>query len=183
MVQKTALTNPVYHPRAEAEFETINAAIDRVGYLRREIDRTEGMMNDAIAAVKQSHEAAAAPLKKALERLEGLVERYCTKHRNVLTENHRYKFAEFPAGAVSWRSRPPSIQADEESVLKYLKRCRKKAFKRFIRTAESIDKQALLKVPHVAALIKGVTIIKGEEVFVIKPVESDLAPGKPEAAA
>ncbi|KKT96721.1 MAG: Mu-like protein prophage FluMu host-nuclease inhibitor protein gam, partial [Parcubacteria group bacterium GW2011_GWA2_45_15] len=54
-----------------------------------------------------------------------------------------------------------------ESILESLKSLK---LKRFIRTKEEIDKEAMLKEPETAKTVKGVSISQHEE-FVAKPTE------------
>ncbi|PIS34681.1 MAG: hypothetical protein COT37_01425, partial [Parcubacteria group bacterium CG08_land_8_20_14_0_20_43_9] len=59
---------------------------------------------------------------------------------------------------------------DVESILESLKALK---LKRFIRTKEEVDKEAMLKEPETAKTVKGVSISQHEE-FVAKPAELEV---------
>jgi phage host-nuclease inhibitor protein Gam len=160
-----------YVPQSRDE---VNEAIAELGRGQRERLRIETAMNDEIAAIKAKHEAAAKPIGDRISELTKGIALWCEANRSSLTRDGKVKFHEFATGVVNWRKRPHSIVArGVDAVLAILKQ---RGLKQFIRTTETIDKDAMLKTDEtraLAATIPGVKVDQKED-FVVKPLETNL---------
>jgi len=133
--------------------------IDRLSVLRGKIAELDGQRDDDIAQIRAFHASEA-------ESLIGDVQAYCEAHRADLTQNGKKKSVRFPSGQIGWRKRPASILiADAEVALADALRW---GLTQFVRTKNSLDKDAMLKEPKVAATVVGVTVVAGAEEFIIK---------------
>lgn len=164
---KTAAV-PAAQTREEAE-----AAVHRLGELRRQLTRAETELNDRVAELKLAAETAAKPLQEEVARLSAQVQGFCEANRTELTNGGRTKTVLFATGEVKWRARPPSVSVrGVEAVIA----CLKASFGgRFVRTKEEIDKEAMLADRETAAKVPGVKIGSEGEDFVIEPLNVELA--------
>ncbi len=149
-----------------------DAMIRQLGDLRREIARIEADMNDRLARIKERFEERAEPLRdKATELLSG-IEHYCAANREELTGGGKVKFHRFKNGDVNWRKRPSKVTLrGTEAVIERLKEL---GLKRFIRTAEQVNKEAVLSDPEAVKSVKGLSIGSEGEDFVVEPFEAEL---------
>lgn len=164
---KTAAV-PAAQTREEAE-----AAVHRLGELRRQLTRAETKLNDQVAKLKLEADAAAKPLQEEVAQLSARVQGFCEANRTELTNGGRTKTVIFATGEVKWRARPPSVSIrGVEAVIAYLKA---QYQGRFVRTKEEIDKEAMLADRETASAIPGVKIGSEGEDFVIEPLNVELA--------
>ncbi len=146
--------------------------IQLLGEKRREIMRIEHAMNDEIAAVKAHHEAQAMPLKGEISEIIAAIQAWAETNRNELTNDGKIKTVKLPSGEFNWRTRPPKVSVrGKAKVIEALKGL---GLKRFVRTTEDIDKEALLKEKNVATQIQGVSISSAGEDFSINPYELEI---------
>jgi phage host-nuclease inhibitor protein Gam len=151
--------------------DEVVAAIAAIGENQRARQRIETQMNDEIAAIKSRYELQAEPLNLLIAQHQEGVQIWCEANRDALTQGGKVKTATFASGEVRWRITPPSVTVRKaEAVLTYLL---KAGLKRFVRTKEEVNKDALLLEPKVAATIPGITINQSEE-FIIAPFEAKL---------
>jgi phage host-nuclease inhibitor protein Gam len=149
----------------------VDAAIAQIGQAQRIRADIETRMNAELAAVKERHEAEAAPHAAVINMMGDAVRIYCEAQRARLTREGRTKTAKFGAGEVSWRMRPPRVTVRGEGIL--IEALKRLGLDRFIRTKEELDKNAILAEPEAVQDIKGLSITQGED-FVIKPFASEL---------
>lgn len=167
--QKTYAANlPVPQSRDEAA-----AVVTAIGELNRTKARLEADMNDELAAIKETFEAKATPIKEALaEKTEGL-KMWAEANRTALTGGDKTKTVDLGTGVLKWRLRPPSVRITGlEAVVERLKTL---GLLRFLRTREEIDKEAMQREPDVARTVAGVAIGSAGEDFIVEPFESELA--------
>lgn len=165
-VKQNAARFPVPQSRDQA-----NDAIRRIGELSRERARIEADMNDHLAALKESFEVQAVPLKTEIDALSEGVQTWCEAHRTALLPGAG-KTASFPAGEVAWRVRPPKcVVRGVETVIDGLKRL---GLGRFVRTKDEINKEAIINEPDAVRGVAGISIEQGED-FIITPYEAELA--------
>ncbi len=138
----------------------------KIGEEQRAINEIQSCLNDAVDELKTKAMDDAKPhQEKVSELVEGLFA-YAESNRDELTNGEKRKTVEVPTGTFGWRMTPPAVSLrDIPSILKNLKALK---LKRFIRTKEEVDKEAMLKEPDVANKVKGVSIGQREE-FVAKP--------------
>src|SRR3989338_6509096 len=142
-----------------------------IGQEQRATDKIQSGLNAKVDELKAKAMVDDDPhQKKISELVEGLFA-FAEAHRDELTDGGKRKTVEVPTGTFGWRMAPPSVKLrDVESILESLKSLK---LKRFIRTKEEIDKEAMLKEPETAKTVKGVSISQHEE-FVAKPAELEV---------
>jgi len=151
--------------------EQASDAISEIGRLQRERQRLEAAMNDELALVKERYEAEAGPHNSRIQLLTKGLQIWCEVRRDELTQDGRTKTVALPAGEVRWRTTPPRVNARAlETVLATLRRV---GLRRFIRTKEELNKEAILLEPEAVRDVKGISISQREE-FVVVPFESQL---------
>lgn len=165
-IKNPAPLYPVPQNRDEA-----NEAIAKIGIAQRERARIQADMNDALATVKQRFEEEAKPFNAQIEAMFQGVQTWCEANRTELTKGGKVKFANFPAGEIKWRMRPPKVTLRAvDTVLETLKRL---GLNRFIRIKEEPNKEAMLAEPKALEGLAGVKFEQGED-FVIVPFETEL---------
>lgn len=142
-----------------------------IGQEQRATDKIQLGLNAAVDKLKVQALAGVEPHQRKVSQLvEGLFA-FAEAHRDELTNGGKRKTVEVPTGTFGWRMTPPAVKLHNvESILKFLKSLK---LKRFIRTKEEVDKEAMLKEPEVAKTVKGVSIGQHEE-FVAKPSELEV---------
>ena len=142
-----------------------------IGQEQRATEEIRSGLNTAVDKLKTQAMADDEPHQKRISQLvEGLFA-YAEAHRDELTDGGKRKTVEVPTGIFGWRMTPPAVSLrDVKSILESLKSLK---LKRFIRTKEEVDKEAMLKEPDVAKTVKGVSISQREE-FVAKPAELEV---------
>ena len=159
--------------RAPADRDEANTFLAEIGRLQREVAAEQGRLNASIADAKTAAEAAVKPLQARIEDLSRGLQLWAEANRALLTADGRTKTVKLPAGDVSWRHRPPRVTIrDAEKVLGLLIG----NLRRFVRSKEEIDKEAILREPEAVASVSGITVGSVGEDFVIEPVEMPLAP-------
>lgn len=149
-----------------------DAMIRQLGETRRGIDRIEADMNDQLAAIKEQFEKAAEPLRERADALLSGIEHFCATYRSELTKGGKVKHHRFKNGDVNWRKRPSKVTLrGADSVIERLKEL---SLKRFIRTTEQVNKEAILADPDAVQSIKGISIGSEGEDFVVEPFEAEL---------
>lgn len=152
--------------------EEVITGIKQLGDIQRELIRVETEMNDSIAEITASHSPAIEGLKAKMEELQNGIQTWCEAHRDELTNNGKVKFANLTTGEVQWRNRPPSVSIrGADAVIDFLKRL---GLKRFIRTKEELNKEAMLNEKDAVKNIPGITIKTDVEDFSIIPFEQEV---------
>jgi phage host-nuclease inhibitor protein Gam len=147
--------------------------LKRIGDLRRQIDRSEVDMKDALARIKAKAQEALVPVIDELSGLEEGVRMWCESNRDMLTAQGKIKTVDLGTGKIKWRTRPPKISL--RGIDKIIEQIQARKLKSFLRTKIEVDKEAMQKDPETANGIKGVSIITGVEDFVIEPFEAEVA--------
>lgn len=149
------------------------ADIRTIGDLQRQALRTTTEMNDAIAAITQQYQPQLDALNERIKTLQDGVQSYCEAHRDELTNNGKVKTANMITGEVMWRQRPPRVSVRGiENVIETLERL---GLSRFIRKKPEINKDAILDDQDAVRGVAGITVITGQEDFVITPFEQETA--------
>lgn len=150
-----------------------NKAILELGNQRREAARLETEMNDQIAVIKDKYGEKVQPHnEKAAELLTG-IDTFCSAHRDRLTNDNKVKFFRFSNGVISWRKQPAKVTLRKvEDVLKKLKDLK---LRKFIRTKEEVDKEAILLEPKKVANITGISVGSEGEAFFVDPQDIEIA--------
>jgi phage host-nuclease inhibitor protein Gam len=148
------------------------ASIRTIGDVQREFERVRADMNDAIAAITQDAQPQLAALSQRIEALQAGVQAWCEAHRvDLCGEADKLgKTANLVTGEVSWRQRPPRVTIrDVDTVMDTLLRM---GLGRFVRVKNEPNKEAMLNEPDAVRGIAGITIVTGQEDFIVVPFEA-----------
>ncbi len=127
------------------------------------------------AATKAAHEAAAAEHKGALKMIQKQLQAFAEARRDELTGGGKTKTIQRPTGMLSWRTKPPSVSVAGKVADVVARLMNTRFAGLFLRTKHELDKEAMLKHPADAETVEGISIISGEEEFVILPAGLELA--------
>jgi phage host-nuclease inhibitor protein Gam len=169
--KRKALALPVPQDRDQAVEH-----MARIGQLRRLIAAHQADAAAKLAAIAEVVEQAIEPLHAELIAKEKGLQSYCEANRDELTQGGKVKFHKFATGKVSWRKRPAKVSIQKAKDV--IARLKELGLKRFIRTEEAIDKEAMLKEAKAAEAVEGVTIKSAGEDFAIEPTEVETDAGK-----
>lgn len=167
----TRLKSPAKPVQVPQSKEECAAAIRQLGDLQRMRERQRADMNDLIAAVTQQHQPILSDLGARIDALFTGVQTWCEAHRQDLCGpgDKLGKTANLVTGEVSWRQRPPkAVVRDAEGVMDEL---RVMGLEKFIRAKYEVNKEAVLADPDAVRGITGLTVVIGEEDFVVVPFE------------
>jgi phage host-nuclease inhibitor protein Gam len=143
-----------------------------IGGKQRQRAMIEAVMNDELAAIREKYESEALPLGEEITLLSAGVQSWCEAHRDELTQNRKVKTYVFASGEVKWRTRPPSVSLKKvDQVIEALKSL---SLDRFLRKKEEVNKEAILAEPDAVKGVRGITIKRDEEDFVIEPFSTEL---------
>ncbi|RJF70897.1 host-nuclease inhibitor Gam family protein [Rhodopseudomonas palustris] len=150
------------------------AMIADYGAKLREVERIEADMNDALAAVKQSHLAKATPIAdQANDLLKGL-QIWCEANRVELTQNGKSKTVDFGTGKVAWRWNPPKVRiSGGDDVVVARIQDKGANYAAFLRTKLELNRDAMLANPDLARTVDGVSIGRGNESFIVEPFAAE----------
>ena len=164
------LQTPIFVPQDEP---TARGFLTLIGEHARAVTRLEADMNDAIAHAKAQATAKAKPHQDAIAALTSGLRTWCEANRARLTDNHKVKFADLGTGKVLWRTRPPAVSITGK-VEVLLERLRALHLPQFIRTSETLNKEAMLADPELAITVPGIRIASAGEDFEAVPFETEL---------
>jgi phage host-nuclease inhibitor protein Gam len=145
----------------------LDAVLARIGELRRELERRQAALNDAIAEIRACYQREAEPAIAELGVAEEMLEEWCEVMREELTDGGKRKFCDLPSGRVGWRMQPPKVSI--RNLPQTLAAIKALGATQFLRIEESIDKEAMLADPEQAAKIPGVKIKSEGEKFYAEP--------------
>lgn len=149
-------------------------AIREIGDLNRDVIRVEAELNDKVAALQEEYGSRVAPLKEQIQAKKEGLSMFAAANRDRLTNGGKVKYHKFATGEISWRLRPAKVTIrGKEAVIEAIKGAR--LGKKFLRTKEEINKEAMLEDRKTAAAIAGVTIGSDGEDFIVEPAETELA--------
>ena len=158
-----------YVPTSRAE---VDAAIAQIGVLQRQRETIETKLNDRLARIKSAAETDAGPIAESIRVLASGVQTWCEANRNDLLKAGG-KTVKFGNGEVRWRKCPPSVSLKRvEDLIKRLKA--DEDLKRFVRSKDEVDKEAILADASAVEGIVGITINTDLENFVIAPFATKL---------
>ena len=165
-IKAKASSAPIPKDRQEA-----SSFIAEIGRIEREITRIDADLKDELATIKERVEDQALPLvmrKSAL--FEGL-QIFCEANRAELTSG-KSKTVSFPAGAVSWRLRPPKVnlRGKLENIIAVL---REKGLRSLLRVTYEVNKEAILAAPDKVEGIAGISIASAGEDFAVEPFSAE----------
>jgi len=156
--------------------EDVEHFIRDIGTNQRHLMTLRTEMGGQIAEIEKKYADELALTRQVIDEKAEAVQLWCEAFRPLITNQGELKTVKFSAGRVSWRTTPPSVEfksgMNTEKVLDFLK---KRDLQKFIRTAETVNKEALLEDANFVRSALAPTIrIKQEEIFSITPVETDI---------
>ena len=169
--KRKALALPVPQTRDDAVDQ-----MARIGELRRLIMAHKADAAAKLARIAEVVEEAIEPLQAELLAKEKGLQSYCEANRSDLTQGGKVKFHRFATGKVSWRKRPAKVSISKAKDV--IARLKELGLKRFIRSEEAIDKEAMLKEVSAAEAVEGVSISSAGEDFSIEPAEVETDAGR-----
>ena len=131
----------------------------------------ETEINDILADATAARKDRIDALKERIDGLTEGVATWCAANRAALCPGG-VKTANLVTGEVSWRQRPPSVSI--RAADKVLAKLKALGLHRFVRTAETPNKEAMLAEPKAVDGIAGISIVTGVEDFTIAPYEIDV---------
>lgn len=170
---RTKVKTPGANLPVPQDDDAAREAVRLIGEMRRQLMRLEADMNDGIAKLQESYGNTAAPLQEELDAaIEGL-RIYAEANRERLTRGGKVKYHRFSTGEIAWRKRPQKVNLRKvEDVINAIKAAG--LAKKFLRTKEEVNKDAMLDDPETAGAIKGVSIGSAGEDFIVEPGETEL---------
>lgn len=146
--------------------------IRALGDTQRDLDRTVGAMNDAIAAITNDATPQINELKGKISALTQGIQIYAEANRSALTDSYKVKTANLVTGEVAWRFRPPSVavRGADAVVAELLRR----NLARFVREKREVNKEAILNEPAAVIGVPGLTVESGVEDFVVTPFAQEV---------
>lgn len=151
--------------------------LGRIGASQRAIASLETILDAKITALRERAEEKIAPIRAGLDANEAVLRLFAEGHRKELCPAGK-KTAVLSTGELSWRTSPAAVALT--GVDKVIERLKAATLYQFIRTKESVNKDAILEDPAAVKDITGITI-KRAETLEIKPFEAPRPTPKPEA--
>jgi phage host-nuclease inhibitor protein Gam len=165
--------------------------LTNLGELIRRHNTIKATYEASIAALRDEAAPILAAVADEINALLKGVQVWCEGNRAAITNGYKTKTVNLVTGEVGWRQLPPKISArDVEGILKSL---REMALGDYIRTEESLNKEALLALASavdklgaedmsetaqrlrqhwaLVSAIRGLSVIKGVEDFFATPAE------------
>ncbi len=152
--------------------EEADRLLGEIGALSREIERVEADLTDQVARLMDQAKAASSPLGEALKSKFAALTAWAEAHKGELLDGKRRSVG-MTHGTIGWRMGTPAVKVargQEETLVKTLLRL---DLGRFLRTAVTLDKEAILKDPAAVEGIVGLTV-EQKETFFAKPLDVEL---------
>ncbi|MGG4624334.1 host-nuclease inhibitor Gam family protein [Serratia odorifera] len=152
--------------------DDIAEAIKRLGELDREMSALENELNEKISQLTDRYMTSIKQSKSQYQRLYQDIAIWCEANKERLLTDDGKKSVNLITGEVKWRIRPPAVIVnDPQQALAALKRF---GLNQFIRTRETINKEAILHQPEQIKGIAGIAILEGQEDVIVTPYEKAL---------
>lgn len=148
--------------------EEASEFVGEIGKRQRALEEIRIGLNAQIDRIRARAIRESRPYQEAIEELFEGVFIFAQAHRDKLTDGGKTKTIHFPTGDIAWRITPPAVFL--RGVKQIIAACKKLGLDQFIRTKETVDKEAILKEKDKAIAIRGISISQREE-FVVKPSE------------
>jgi len=157
-------------PSTLNEAETLLA---KMGSHQRKVIDNENEMNEAVANTKAGYTKIKNKLNDDIDEMSTALHAWAEVNKTNLLKGDA-KTAKLSTGELSWRLTPWKVTLKKvDDILVALKEAK---LKKFIRTKDEVDKEAILKDENsraAAKAIKGISISRKTE-FVIKPAETNI---------
>jgi len=165
-------------PEVPKNLKEVNEFLGKIRKKQHKIEEINKELNDKIKELKEKAMQESEPLRKEISQLSQGIFAFAQSHRDELFKSEKKKSIQLSNGSFGWRITPPSVFVRNAKLI--LEKLKLLGLKSFIRTRESIDKEAILSAEGEEAekikRIKGISVKQFEE-FIIKPtgVEVEIA--------
>ena len=151
--------------------DEVDVAIARIAQLQQQRSTITAVAETRIGKITEDARVRISPINDEINEVVKQLSLYAQQHRAVLTNDSKTKTVKFTHGTFRWRFTPLAITIKgADDVLKRLKTL---GLTQFIRTKETIDKEAMARERALAETVEGVTSGRNEE-FVVTPNETNL---------
>jgi len=151
--------------------EDVDKAIAHIAQLQRTRARISTTLDRRVAKLNEMAKIELEPITADLNATVKEVVLYVEQNRNELTNDGSIKTVRFTHGVVKWKFTPPAVTIrNAKAVLAALKRLE---LNKFIRTKETVNKQAMVSDKELAVTIDGVSITQYEQ-LIITPTKTQL---------
>ncbi len=146
-------------------------ALARIAEIRADKAEAERAFEVHVAELRRPIDAAAAVLDAEEAVLVAAVQDWAEANRRKLTNDGKRKSLHIGAGRIGWAKGKDRIEIEkgEEAEARILDAIRAAGLVQFIRTKDSINKQAMLDDPKLALTFAGVALVEGVEAFFVEP--------------
>jgi len=166
MTRKTEIKRPIIS--VPQNLDEAAKFLSFIGQEQRKIESIQTALNEEIEELKNKTITKSKPYQEKISQLvEGLFA-FAQSHRDELTDKDKRKTVDLTVGWFGWRMTPPAVSI--RNIKSVLKRIKELGLKQFIRIKEEPNKEAMLREPEKAKMVKGISIKQHEE-FVVKPTE------------
>ncbi|MBE2186764.1 MAG: host-nuclease inhibitor Gam family protein [Rhodothermales bacterium] len=148
----------------------LDAALGKLSRLKAGIDQITAEMNAQIAAVQTRYQKKLLPKQEEFGTLERVVTAFALANEAALLQGQKGSTATRPAGKLAFREGRASVQIDIEEC-DAVAALRDAGFGEYVRTAETVDKAALLLWPgasDVLDAIPGIAIVRPARTVAVK---------------
>jgi phage host-nuclease inhibitor protein Gam len=142
-------------------------AIARLAEIRADIGAQAEAFERHVAELKRALDAPKSLLDAEAASIVADLQNWAETNRATLTKGGKLKSFRIGVGRLGWRKRPAKVVLTESEGL-ILDMLRQLGFHDFIRVKETINKEAMLDRPEVAATVAGVSIEEGESDFIVE---------------
>ena len=156
----------IYNTKDEAD-----KAIAQIAQLQRQRSTIAGVAETRISKITEAARVQIAPIDEEITQIVTQLSLYAEYNRRELTNNDKVKTVKFAHGVLQWRFTPIAVTIKGADAV--LQRLKVLGLTQFIRTKETVDKEAMGRERAIAETIEGVTFGRHEE-FVVIPNETNL---------
>lgn len=151
--------------------DEVDRAIARIAQLQQQRSTIAAVAETRISKITEDTRVRISPLNDEINEIVKQLSLYAQYHRKALTNDSKTKTVRFAHGTLRWRFTPLAITI--KGMDDVLKRLKVLGLTQFIRTKETIDKEAMARERALAETVEGVTSGRHEE-FVVTPNETNL---------
>ena len=144
-------------------------ALARIAEIRADMAEAERAFAAHVEELRRVLDTQAATLTQEEAALVAAIQDWAEANRRKLTNDGKRKSFAVGAGRAGWAKGKDRIEIEDGAEEAIMARMRALDLERFLRVKESIDKQALIKEPKLAATFAGVAIVEGAEAFFVEP--------------
>ena len=153
--------------------DSANALIDKLGEQQRQLQQLEVQMNEQIAEIQRGYTPAVTQIRQEIRLIVDSLKVYCEQNRKELC-GEGVKTATFDAGEVKWRMPAASLLGcTKEREPKIIQQLRDMGYDDFVRTEESVIKEAIKNQPELMNKL-GLKLSNPKETMTIIPNQTKI---------